>query len=777
MKSFFTFLSRNKLYTAIEVVGMSVAIAFVIFIATFVIDEYSTDRAIKNNGNYCVGNAGGYFIYTYPVEDILKGRFPEIEEMCRMMSVPSLRGVSLDVLTADGNEKQNALVVDDNFFEMFPFPLKEGNPKEVLKGDRVVLSEEFARRLFPEGDVVGKGLKIRINDQEAVLTVSGIFPKLRNTILPSPDFVYHFDEIRRFCPTLIHEGNGTVTLFFRLREGVDVEALSVKVDEVLQREERYMKSMGDRYKLVPWSEISKTQGVSTWTPFVNIVNVQFVRLFTAVGILLLLFAVLNYISLTTAQSGFRAKEMAMRRLLGTLQSGIVVRNIAETFLLSLFSFLLALVVAKICTPYVQTLILRPIDPFDENLWVEKLLFGGVFLVLLSFCAGIIPASILAKFKPIEIVRGTFARVSKMRMGRMLIGVQCFLAFVTLALSLVMAAQLKYMLQKPLGYSLEGNIAIPYVNRYSDFHIDELCRLPVVDRVGFIINYPMMSGTSLLTFPFDGESYKSEICYLDREAFDIMGFEVEDRFSEPLPEKVWVTDEWMTALNLDREHIGKFSREQFEVCGQIRDYQKGSVCSPATGFPKMLYLLEMEGGRNYEYLRRMVVRVKGDEKKAVSQIREFYKAKGMEQYDRIVSFREMNRQLYSSEESNLRLLMLFSLITILLTALSLLAMSTYYARQHTKSIAIRKIFGGSKRALFFESVGGFLRSVAVAVVVGLPVAWWLADRWLQDYSYRIDNTVWCYFAAAGILLLVSLISISWQIGWLVMGKPVKSLKKE
>ena len=774
MKSFFTFLSRNKLYAAIEIVGMSVAIAFVIFIATFVIEENSTDRDIKNKGNYCVGDSGGYFIHSYPVKDILTGRFPEIEEMCRMMSVMSLRGVSLDVLTAEGNEKQNALVVDDNFFEMFPIPLKEGNPSEVLKGDQVVLSEEYAHRLFPEGNAVGKSLKIRIEKQEATLVVSGIFPKFRNTILPSPDFIYHFDQIRRLCPTLIHEGNGTVALFFRLQDKVDVEALSLKVDEVLQKEESLIQSMGGKYKLVPWNKISTSENVMAWDPFVNVLNSQFVKLFTAVGLLLLVFAVLNYISLTTAQSGFRAKEMATRRLLGTSQLGIVGRNIAETFLVALFSFALALVVVKVATPYVQELILRPIDPFDTYLWVEKVSFGVSFLVLLSFCAGIIPASILSKFKPIEIVRGTFARVSKMRMGRILVGVQCLVAFITLSMSLVMATQLKYMLDKPLGYRLEGNIAFPYVNRYSDFYVDELRQLPVVDKVGFILNYPMQSGISLMTFSFKGNTYKSELCYLDKEAFDILDFEVVNRFSEPLSGKLWVTSECMSALNLNQETISDFSRD---VCGEIKDYQKGSVCSKATGFPKFLYLLDMKDGKNYMYIRRMVVRVKGDEEEAVRQIREFYKAKGMEQYDRIVSFREMNRELYSSEASNLRLLMLFSLITVLLTALSLVAMSTYYARQHTKAVAIRKIFGGSKHELFLQSVGGFLRSVVVAIVVGFPIAWWLTHKWLEDYSYRIDHVVWCYFVAAAILLFVSFVAISWQIGLLVLAKPVNSLKKE
>ena len=777
MKSFFTFLSRNKLYAAIEIVGMSVAIAFVIFIATFVIEENSTDRDIKNKGNYCVGDSGGYFIHSYPVKDILTGRFPEIEEMCRMMSVMSLRGVSLDVLTAEGNEKQNALVVDDNFFEMFPIPLKEGNPAEVLKGDQVVLSEEYAHRLFPEGSAVGKNLKIRIEEQEATLVVSGVFPKFRNTILPSPNFIYHFDQIRRLCPTLIHEGNGTVALFFRLQDGVDIEALSLKVDEVLQKEEPLIQSTGGKYKLVAWDKISTSENVMTWTPFVNVLNSQFVRLFTAVGILLLVFAVLNYISLTTAQAGFRAKEMATRRLLGTSQLGVVGRNIAETFLLALFSFALALVVVKVALPYVQELIQRPIDPFDKYLWVEKLSFGVMFLVLLSFCAGIIPASILSKFKPIEIVRGTFARVSKMRMGRILVGVQCLVAFITLSMSLVMAVQLKYMLDKPLGYRLEGNIAFPYVNRYSDFYVDELRQLPMVDKVGFILNYPMQSGVSLMTFPFAGNTYQSELCYLDREAFDILGFEVVNRFSEPLSGKLWVTSEWMSTFNLNQETIGNFFRGQFDVCGEIKDYQKGSVCSKGTGFPKLLYLLDMKDGKNYMYIRRMVVQVKGDEEEAVRQIREFYKAKGMEQYDRIISFREMNLDLYSSEASNLSLLMLFSLITVLLTALSLVAMSTYYARQHTKAMAIRKIFGGSKHELFLQTVGGFLRSVVVAIVVGSPIAWWLTHKWLEDYSYRIDHVVWCYFVAGAILLFVSVVAISWQIGRLVIEKPVNSLKKE
>ncbi len=777
MKSYFKFLSRNKLYTLIEVVGMAVAMAFVVFISTFVMDGYFTDRHIRQRGNMCVGYVSQYFNYTYRTADLLKGRFPEVEEMCRMMVTRQLRGVEMDVVREEGDEHQNALVVDDNFFEMFPFPLREGRAADVLKGDKIVLSESYARQLFPEGDAVGKTLKIKIDGKESSLAVSGIFRDFCNTTLPAPDIIYNFEQIRRLAPFLIHDGNCTVALFFRLTDEADVEALGVKMNEVMQKEDDMMSYFGTTYTLVRWDDIAGIEDVQAWDPFQNIVNPRFTSLFTAEGFLLLLFAVLNYISLTTAQTGFRAKEMAMRRLLGTQQSGVVMRYIAETFLLTLLSLGLALLLVKFFTPYFCELIQHPVNPLSGDLWGGKMLFALAFIVLLSFCSGIIPAMIISKFKPIDIVRGTFTRVSKMTMGKVLVAMQCFVAFVTLSLSVVMAVQLKYMLDKPLGYRLKDNIALPFVNSYADFHIDELRHLPVVERVGFILNYPMVSGSNIAGVNYEDKSVNTEICYLDCEAFDIMEFGIMEQFTEPLPEKVWATESLMKALQLNRENIDSFSQSKFEICGLVDDYQKGSVCSPDNGLPKILYLLEMGDGKNYKYMRRPVVRIKGDEREAVRQIREFYKAKGMPFCDRIVSCTDLHRELYASEENNLRLLLLFSLIIVLLTSLSLLAMSTYYARQHTREVAIHKIFGCGKRELFFSTALGFLRWVGVAIIAGLPVAWYLADKWLQDYPCRVDNSVWSYLVAAAVLVVVSVAAISWQVGRLVASQPVDSLKKE
>lgn len=781
MKSYFRFLSRNKLYTTIEVFGMAIAIAFVVFIGSFVIREYSTDSDIKKQGNIYIGHSERLFFGSATIKEQLEGKFPEVEDMCRMMNTHIFGGLKMTFQAGDYTDRQKASIVDENFFRFFPFPLESGTPESVLKEkNSIVISRTFANKVFGKEDPIGKSIKIDVNGNTANLNITGIFSDFKNTIFYSPEIIYRIDLVKDLDSSLVGNGNGSTVLFIKAAEGTDIQSLENKMEEVVRKEDfLYVYGLYKDFLLTPFDKISYS-AVEATAPFEGLIDASFIKLFTAAGIFLLLFAVLNYISLTVAQTGFRAKEMASRRLLGTQQSGIIARYISESFILTVISFAFALIFVKLISPHLSELIGKEISPLEDMGWME-ILFIILLLVVLSVLSGIIPALLVSKYKPIDVVRGNFARTSKMTLGKILIGFQSGVAFITLGLSAVMFIQLKHMTEKPMGYEKENRISIQNASKPSDYHIEELKSLACVEKVGWLQFEPMTLGTSGTSFKINGIDQKFDMYYGDQSAFEILGFKVLRKNGEPLNQCAWLPESTMRALglNYDCTQVNLDSGGMFPVCGILEDYHKGTANTQTRGgFLNIAWIKEMEKEEDFRILRTLVIKVSGDENKAENEIKAFYKSKGFSEDEIVVkTYNKMISDLYYSEQQDLKLIAVFTMLTLLLTILAMFAMSTYYARQHSKEAALKKVMGSSRLQLFIETSSGFIKSVGISIIIALPITWIAVSKWLEGYSYRIDNPVYVYIIDAVIMIVIALLSISWQMIKLMNTNPVKSLKNE
>ena len=740
MKSYFRFLSRNKLYTTIEVFGMAIAIAFVIFIGSFVIREYNTDSEIKKQGNIYIGHSERLFFGSATIKEQLEGKFPEVEDICRMMNTHIFGGLKMTFQAGDYTDRQKASIVDENFFSFFPFPLESGTPESVLKGkNSVVISRTFANKVFGKEDPIGKSIKIDVNGNTANLNITGIFSDFKNTVFYSPEIIYRLDLVKELDSSLVGNGNGSSVLFIKVANGTDIQSLEDKMEEVVREEDfLYVYGLLKDFLLTPFDKISYS-AVEATAPFEGLIDASFIKLFTAAGIFLLLFAVLNYISLTVAQTGFRAKEMASRRLLGTQQSGIIARYISESFILTVISFAFALIFVKLISPHLSELIGKEIAPLKDMGWME-ILFIIVLLLVLSVLSGIIPALLVSRYKPIDVVRGNFTRTSKMTLGKILIGFQSGVAFITLGLSAVMFIQLKHMTEKPMGYEKENRISIQNASKPLDYHIEELKSLACVEKVGWLQFEPMTLGTSGTSFKINGIDQKFDMYYGDQSAFEILGFKVLRKNGEALNQCAWLPESTMRALGLDYDctQVNLDSGGMFPVCGIIEDYHKGTANTQTRGgFLDIAWIKEMEKEEDFRIMRTLVVKVSGDENKAENDIKAFYKSKGFSEDEIVVkTYNKMISDLYYSEQQDLKLIAVFTMLTLLLTILAMFAMSTYYARQHSKEAALKKVMGSSRLQLFIETSSGFIKSVGISIIIALPITWIAVSKWLEGYSYRI-----------------------------------------
>ena len=785
MKSFLNFLKQNKLYTFIEVVGMAIALAFVIFIATFVTSQLTRDNEVKGRNVY-VSRSERLFIGCGTIKEQLDGRFSEVQSICRMFDTEIFGGIEMSMRyttttghsSTSNDDRADALVVDENFFQILPYPLLEGTAESVLATTQsVVISESFARIFSPNETPLGKTIEISINGNTATLTVTGVFRDLTNSVIRSPKIIYRIDLLQQLTDQVIQNGSGAVATFFQLHPNADVAALSSEMQNII-REQDYIYKYGvfHDFYLIPFEDIQYSD-LSAPLPFINLVNHDFFSLFFAAGLLLLIFAVLNYISLTVAQIGFRAREMATRRLVGAQRWQIVVKYILESFSLTAVSFGLALLLAYLVAPYFSELVGQTIAPFEHITWGVILMMIALVL-LLSILSGVIPALMVLKYQPIDVVRGSFEKDNRMVLGRILIIVQNIVAIITLAVAVVMFVQLHHMQSKPQGYERQNRIRISGANAPADYLVDELKQLACVENVGWIQFEPMTFGTTGISLMFGGQEYKFDVYYGDLAAFDILGFEVIRQNAEPIEPAIWLPESLITPLGVDYDctMLHQDNGYGIPICGIIKDFQKGMPgIAPTANWPVVPWVLNMDDPADFRILRQLIVQVSGDENEAVKQIAEFYRQHDSDEKISVNTYNYLVSHMYAKQSNNAKLISLFTLLTLLLSSLAMIAMSTYYAKQHTRNTAIHKVMGCDNRTIYFRTVRTFLSSILIAVVIAVPCAWLIAQRWLETYDYRIVNAAWYYIITALAVMLLAVVSITWQAVRLMNTNPVEALK--
>lgn len=779
MKSYLRFLERNKLYTAIEVVGLSIALAFILFMGGFLFAQFSTDREIKKKGDVYVASSDEYYVFSAPVKQILEDRFPEINEITRVFSTKGYVGSTYNKIYNGISERQLSLLVDDNFFEVLPIPLVAGE-REKLMGAKhsVVLSKSCANRIFGNTNPIGQTLDIEIDTKSSTLTVTGIFEDFDNSVFPETDMIYNLSLLQDLSPDLLSNVNINVSMFLTLDKNCEITELEAKALEILKKEnDAYIMDSVHGFHIEKFSDIQFTTK-KFHSPFDNIISRDLVRLFLFAGILLLIFALLNYTSLTVAQTGFRAKEMASRRLVGAQKNTIVFKYILESFVLTTVAFGLSLPIYHVASPYLSSLVGLNSAPRLGFGLAETCIVVSV-IVIMAVMSGVIPAIIASRYEPIQIVKGDFTRSSKMILSRIIIICQNIVATMTLSVAIIMFAQLDNILDRPLGYERDGRISISYANSPHEYHLDELSSLPFIEKVGWCMYEPMVGGQVGWSVLKDGQEVRFDLAIYDEAAIDILGFEIVSKNSEVTEGHCYMTESTMAALGEGYDCTEfRYDAATLPICGIIKDWQKGSLETTSSYLSLMLIQKFDPADEVFYNLRELVVKVSGDEDEAVRELRRFYEERASQNVDiQVHSYNFLFKDHYRQEFNNMKLLAIFTLLTLILCSLGMLAMSKYYIKQNSRTTAVRKIYGCSRKEIFVKMTLKFLSNVAISSIIAIPIAWYIADKWLQKFTYRIDNCIWYYLMTVLAIGVVAMISISWQVLRATNENPVDALKKE
>lgn len=767
-KSFLKFLRKNKTFTAINVFGLSISLMFVILIMAYVNQGLSTDRFQKNADRiYAIGSENE-IAFAWRIGERIAGRYPEMEKMCPMVSYADYA-----IFIGDKKYKADVLVTDTTFFDMFTFPLAQGDPKTVLSAKNyAVISETFARQVFSDRDPLGQ--LIKLNDSVHV-TVNGIIKDMKNSAIPYSDIIVKMDNIRFFNGSLDAEGGDNATgiqVFFQTVKGVDLQSKSTDIEEFLKevfwiyKREIFKKVTFTPLKDIYFSKIhaANTLRQNSWT---------FVIVFMVIGILILAFSIINYINLTVAQTGSRAKEMATRRLLGSSRGELFARLILESTIICIVSFSIALLLAYAARPFANNLLQDTID-LSSFFTMENCLVVSLVIILIGFISGLLPAIIISNSKPIDIVRGGFRTKTKMVFSKIFITFQNIITIMLLAASLTMILQINHMIKAPLGYNTNNLMYVPTYqfegrDKINTF-VNETRQLASVKRVAYSQGVPFTRGNNN-TVVFEGKNLSIQILTGDSTYFDMLGFETVHRNNSDVT-GVFVNEQLLfeSGLPIDATEMVWEGGGSTHITGVVRDFQLSNILHK-----KQPVLVRIEKDADF-YPWNVVIETMGDPFVARNQIKEVYERISQLEFTGKYTDEQIEES-YAEQQRMAKLVIVFTIVAILISLLGLLAMSTYFIRQRSREVAVRKVFGSSNLQVLIRLISAFITYVCFAFIIATPLIWYIMKKWISEYSYRITLYPWIFIAAGLCCLIVAFVTVFFQSRRAANTNPVESIKSE
>ena len=770
MKSYLKFLSRNKLYTAIEAVGLIVSLAFVLLAGHYVWKQRQMTRNVPDykdvytfyrttSGDSGIGQSWGF---AYQARESV----PEVEKAAMFW-----RPITQNEETIDINGKKHhvkSYMVGGDFFDIFPAEFENGGPEVMSDISNVIVSRSFANRLGGESMAIGCVI-------DGQYTIAAVIRETPNPIFGDVDVIYNIENLtnRKNAPYRLD-----VIPFVKVRKGTDREALEVKADTLVAKAfdafggRNFLEDSG----LVRYDEIwfsaannqSLKKGSRTYTGIILLVT-----------IILLLSAIFNYINLSVALSGKRTKEMATRKILGAGNDTLIAGRLLESFAFTTVCFLLALVLAEALTPWFNRITSGSGVPIMVLFTPGWIAIYVLFVALVSLIQGYLPAWIGTRTPAISVVKGEYRTKRKHVFSKVFIVLQQVFSIVLLALAIVLGLQVSHMMHRPLGAEVDGDFYVQLQDGTLQAIFEEKARsLSCVSRIGHSTYFPGMA-EEMITEDKDKGIIKLAVLSCDRTAFEILGFQVLEKYEEPENGTVWISTENMARFGVDRstENLRYHYVIGNSIGGIVEDFASNDILNYDAGIGSYIVI----GPSEEQY--GLLIETAGDRKQAGKELKTLYtelsmELNGIEDKPYMFGFiPDILAERLAEVKEQLSLVRAFMVLSLLLSILGLIAMSNYYADESSKDIAIRKVFGSTLESEIRKTVVEYLILLGVAAVIAVPIAIRLASRLLEQYSYRISGYGWVFVVTVIIATIVAFLSILWQTLKAAKTNPAVELKKE
>lgn len=790
-KVFIRSLLRNRLYSGITIIGFAVALTFVILLTVYVRQEFAVDNFHANKDRiFHLANEYGYG-YSGPIGPMLQEQFPEIE--CFTRFSVSENGLAE---TRNGEKVRFAYAfVDPVFFKMFSFPLLEGRADEIMhERYSMVVSRSFARKIFGNESPIGKTVAMPGNIQ---VPITGIMEDI-----PENTHFLHFDAAVNIAglseywgwtggDILEAMGISTFDLYLMGKNKTDLTACAdnflkcFKANYPMYQEENapqkvYVEPLESVYLSPVTGRYKHNSSGLIWT-------------LVAIGVIILLLAVINYINLTVAQGSVRAKEMSMRKLLGSSRYMLFKQFITESVTVCLFAFLIAAGLSLQVEALFNSLMMTNISVVSL-FTSEMMLIAFAVVILVGIIAGAVPALIITRFNVSEVVKGAFRKKTKGVYSKVLISFQYVVAITLIIATIVLVKQTYFMKHYDIGFRKENIARFSYVldAGKKDALRNEVMKLAGVKDVAFVCGDPVDGGNNV-TFDYEGRQLSFQSFVVDTAFFRILGLNVlptglsnvqgqeymqwtmRNGKAEKMilrQQSVWLNQEAVRRLELaDRPLEFKYQGRMQPVRGIVNDFHIRDLS-------RKLEPLMISPMQEPETPWAMLVQLQGsDQVSTFHTVSDTYKKMSDGVPFEADFMDDQIAQWYEHTERVAGMIGNLCLLAILLSAMGILAMATYFIQQRTKEIGIRRVNGATIREVLRMLMNSFMKWIFVALVIACPLGYYAMSKWLSGFAYQTSFDWWIFVLSGVFALLIAGLMISWQSWRAATTNPVEILKSE
>lgn len=796
MKYFFRFLKNNPLYAVINVVGLALSLMFVILIGDYTYRQFSIDKWHKNHERiYVLGTENGNSLLSWPdCAHSLKDRYPEVEDVCCVyMHNGKIKHEDRVYEEAQGDNAGNIMLADSNFFRFFDFKMIDGDRETALDSpEKCVVTESLAKALFPDGNALGQPLQIEGTryvfvsddngdpyDSSLVYTVSGVIKDLDKTVfLNETAVIANFERAPqvlgyRLRNDLMASGPlGSTLSFLMLRPGASLEDKIEDLTSYCIESIPVFNFYGNtKAAIIPLDDLMfapQNTGAGLQTGDKSLLGILL-----AVVLAILMFAVTNYINLTVANTGFRAKEMATRRLLGSDGLGISLELIGESTLMVFISFIIGGALALLLEDKVAVLFKGKIDIL-KDINFSTVSVSLVFIILTGVISGIMPTVSLSRYKPIDVVKGSFRYHSKMVLSRIFIILQNVITMTMMTATLTILLQMNHLVKAPLGYNTENIYRVSSDN--PEVLRNALKSQPFIQGIG------SFSGTSLdgnycSMSPRKDKDNNNLLVYLttwDKEFIDIMGINLvkDNHLSGDVK---YINEELAGKLSLGdgESEVTWGDGKVMQVAGIFSNFHMTNILDPYQPF-----LISVKDTDEIEDPNFMV-KTDGSldaRKKLCDLIKEVDGT--TEDLDwKVQSIESTVKASLTEEKNTMRVVSIFTGVAVLISILGFIGMSLFFIRQRKKEIGVRRIMGSTTNEVLSLLLTKFCAPLLVSFIFAVPLSWFVMDKWLESFSYRIGLSPWIFIASGAVSLLIAVVSIFFQTLHAAHSNPADAIRAE
>lgn len=760
-------LKHNKLYAFVTIFGFAFSLTFIILLTIYIQQELSVDQFHEKKDRLYRAVSEEHSRFGVLIGEELTNKYPEIESYTRLFE-----GSNYVENRPKGKIPFKYLLADSSFFTMFSFPLLEGDPQEALRNkNSIVLTRSYARKVF--GDQPALGQEVFFN-QKLRLLVTGVIEDMpENTHFNKCDGFMPFPllgDIWNFPALFQDNSNCSFGLYFLAKPGAD---LASKTPQILENfKKNYGVYMRGHFKEFHFEPVTESYFGGKAGRGVHGNSKTMIFILSAIVVAILILALINYNNLSVAQAGFRAKETAIKKLLGSQTWQLFSQFITESVILCLISFCLALFFCQLAEPVFNRLLNAHIS-IAQYFTFKAVACCLAGIVLLGTIAGAAPAFVITRFDAVDIVKGAFRRKSRGVYGKTLICFQYLVAITLIVCTLIIVKQNRFMQEYNLGFDREHVVWLS--NRIGasqkETLRDELKKIPEVADVCYTTGNPLDGGNNL------------SVVYKDKPV-SFQTFSVDLNFFSMMNIQVTPTG---AATSSSGAFLNKVAVKTLELEELPTTAMIGTVAVPILGITDDFHfrdLTERIGPVMIQYMQpgespwTILVKIAGNNPgEAFRKVQKVY-GDFIQNIPFESGFADQTiDKWYEESERTSQLIGYFSLLAVILSMMGILAMATFYIQQRLKEIGLRRINGGTVGEMTGMLLSGFLRWIGIAFVIACPLAWWIMNQWLSNFAYRTEMSWWIFVVSGLLVCLLALLMVGWQSYRAATTNPVNVLKNE